>query len=127
MSYVTRHRLTPTTAAGGAATAYTPVTTGFVASIVYTKHATNPYAAGCDFTVTAEESGAAIWTGTDVNATVTVSPRAQVHGTTGTGLVYAGTDAVADRIAVAQERIKLVIAAGGDAKDGTFDIYVEGS
>lgn len=128
MAYINRHRVTPTTDGSGDATSYTDVASGYVVAIVYTKHGSNPYADGVDFVVTGEQSGIALWTGTDVNATATVMPRGATHSTAGAAALYAaGGTAVNDRIPVAQERIKVVVAQGGATNDGTLDIYVEGS
>lgn len=122
MSYVQRHTVSVTTDASGAATAYTPVVTGRVVNVVYTK---TDYAVGVDFTVTAEGTGQAIWTGTDVNASTTVAPRQPTHGTDGSASLYAGAgEPIEDQIYLAGDRVKIVVAAGGNAKTGAFAVVV---
>ena len=124
MSYIQRHTITLTTDASGDVTAYTsdPIT-GKINAIKYTK---TDFANGVDFTVTGESSGIAIWTGTDVNASTTVAPRQATHSTAGAAALYAaGGTAVNDLIAISKERIKIVVAQGGNAKTGTLDIIIE--
>ena len=121
MAYIERHQVTVTTGTA-TGTGYTPVVNGFVLAIVYTK---TDYAAGVDFTVTGETSGIIIWDQDNVDATVTVYPRGATCDTAGLASLYAGSgEPVEDRIPVAQERIKIAIAAGGNGKTGVFDVYV---
>lgn len=116
------HVVSVTTAADGTATAYTPVVTGRVWSISYVK---NDFAAGVDFTITAERAGETLWTEVDVNASKTVLPRAATHSTAGVAALYAaGGSAVLDPFVVANDRVKIVIAQGGNAKSGTFYVTV---
>lgn len=123
MSYIQRFTVPVTTIADGSATAYSPDITGKIVQIAYVK---TDFAAGVDFTITAETTGETIWTQVDVNATVTVAPRQAVHSTAGVAALYAaGGSAVLEPICVASERIKIVIAQGGDTKTGTFHIIVE--
>lgn len=124
MAYLTRHEVTIVTDASGDGTGYTPVVNGFVHQIRYVK---TDYADGVDFTVTADESGVAVWTGTDVNASVSVATRQATVATDGSASLYAATgEPVETLIAVADERVKLVVASGGDTKTGTFHVYVGG-
>lgn len=122
--YIERHTVSITTDTNGDGTGYTPTVTGEILAIVYTK---SNYTDGVDFTITGEGSGIPIWTGSNVNATTTVAPRQATHGTDGVAAVYAsGGSAVNDRIPVAKERIKIVVASGGSSHAGTFDVYVGG-
>lgn len=115
--------MTVTTAADGSATAYSEVLTGKVSQIRYVK---TDFAAGVDFTITAEATGEIIWSQLDVDASVTVAPRQATHSTAGVAALYAAAgSAVNDKIAVALDRIKIVIAAGGNAKTGVFHIIME--
>ena len=125
MAYYEKHRLTPVTDADGDVTVFTPVVNGRIISIIYTKV---NYAAGVDVAVTGEDSGQVIWTGTDENSSVTVSPRQPTHSTVGVASLYDTTDnePVEDYIVVANERIQLVIDEGGITKSGTFDIIIGG-
>jgi hypothetical protein len=123
MSYAERHEVAVTTAADGSATAYSPVVTGKVSQIRYVK---TDFAAGVDFTITSEATGETIWTQLDVNASATVAPRQSTHDTAGVASLYAAAGAaVNDHICLAHDRIKIVIAAGGNAKTGVFHIVME--
>lgn len=123
MSYAERHVVDVTTASDGTATAYSPVITGKISSIRYVK---NNFANGVDFTITSEATGDTIWTQLDVNATVTVAPRQATHSTAGVAALYAGGgSAVLDQIVLANDRVKIVIASGGNAATGRFIITVE--
>lgn len=120
--YVERHRVSIATAADGSATEYTPVITGRLLAIVYTKI---DFANGVDFTITAEATGETIWTEQNVNASKTVAPRQATHSTAGVAALYAAAgQSVNDYVAVAQDRVKIAIASGGATKTGTFDVIV---
>lgn len=116
MAYAERHTVAITTAAGGTATAYTPVVTGRVLNIRYIK---DDFADGVDFAITAETSGLNLWTENNVNASKTVSPVQAAHLATG-----AASTLTEAPIFVAFERIKIVIAEGGATKSGTFLVVV---
>lgn len=115
-----RHRIQVTTDASGNATAYSPDgINGRVVSISYIKHATN-YTDGVDFTITAEATGQSLWTDTNINASETVYPVAAANlGTTG-----AASTLTEAPIYIANDRVKIVIAQGRNAKIGTFDVVV---
>lgn len=124
MAYIERHVVTITTAAGGGGTGYTPVVNGFIQAIRYVK---TDYADGVDFDVTAETSGIVIWDEDNVNASKTVYPRAATHDTLGVASLYAaGGEPVETYIPVSTERVKIVVAAGGDTKVGVFHVYIGG-
>lgn len=128
MAFVKRHVVDITTDGSGDGTGYTsePVT-GFVQAIRYVKDGTTPYSNGVDVTVTAESSGLAIVTLTDLNATATSYPRAATSDVAGAASLYAsGGVAVNDKIPVADERVKIVVASGGATKTGRFHVYVGG-
>lgn len=123
MSYARREVVTVTTAADGSATAYSGVVTGKISTIRYVK---TDFADGVDFTVTAEATGESIWAENDVNASATRAPRQATHSTAGAAALYAaGGAAVNDKITLANDRVKIVIASGGDTKTGTFHIILE--
>lgn len=122
MAYGQLETLAITTDASGDATGFIDAGVGYLQAIIYTK---TDFAAGVDFTITGEDSGLTLWTQVNVDASVTVQPRAATHSTAGVALVYAAADAVADRIFVA-ERIKIVVANGGVTKTGTFKAVVGG-
>ncbi len=125
MSYIQRQDVTVTTNADGNATAYSEVISGLVQSIRYVKDATTPYADTVDFTITAEATGETIWAESDVTASKTVAPRQPTHTTAGTASLYAsGGPPVNDKIGLANDRFKIVIAQGGDTKTGQFHFMV---
>jgi len=112
-----------TTASDGSATAYSPFLSGYIHEIHYIK--TN-YADGVDFTITAEATGETIWTQSDVNAAVVKAPRQATHSTAGVASLYAaGGTAIQDRVALANDRVKIVLAQGGNATSGAFHIVVD--
>lgn len=123
MSQVTREVVAVTTAADGSATAYTGVVTGKLSQIRYVK---TDFADGVDFTITAEATGETLWAENDVNASSTRAPRQATHSTAGVAALYAaGGTAANDKIALANDRVKIVIASGGNAKAGAFHVVIE--
>lgn len=108
-----------TTAADGSATTYTDhIPHGRLSQIRYVK---TDFADGSTITITDEATGATLWAETGVNASAARAPRQPTHGTDGVASLYAaGGAAVRDLIALANTRIKIVIANGGNAKTGTF-------
>lgn len=122
MSFVHRQVVTVTTAADGSATAYSPVLSGLLSQIRYVK---TDFANGVDFTITAEATGETLWAESNVDASATRAPRQATHGTDGVASLFAsGGTAVQAPIALANDRVKIVIAAGGDTKTGTFHIVL---
>lgn len=123
MSFVQRIAVAVETAADGSATVYSPAFTGKLSAIHYVK---STFADGVDFTITAEATGESLWAESDVNASATRAPRQATHTTAGVAALYAGGGAaVLDKIAIADDRAKIVIASGGDTKAGTFIFVVE--
>lgn len=123
MSYAQRVAVTVTTAADGSATAYSDVLTGKLSQIRYVK---TDFANGSTFTITAEATGETLWSESNVDASATRAPRQATHSTAGAAALYAGGGtAVNDKIALANDRIKIVIASGGATKTGTFFIILE--
>lgn len=123
MAYAKRYAVTVTTASDGSATAYTdaPIN-GPVYSIQYVK---TDFADGVDFTITGETTGLGLWTDTNINASETVAPRAPTHDQVGGALLYAaGGTAQTDYVWLSGERVKIVIASGGNAKTGVFHVTV---
>lgn len=108
----------------GDATEYSPHLSGNLHSIRYVK---DDFADGVDFTITAEDTGETLWTEEDVNASKSCYPRAATHSQAGAAALYAsGGTAVNDRVALGTDRIKIVVASGGNATSGTFHIIVDG-
>lgn len=123
MSYIQKLTVSATTDASGDATVYSAVFTGKISQIRYAK---TDFADGVDFTITVDGTGEGVWAESDVNASATRAPRQATHGVTGVASLYAadGT-AVQSPIAVAHDRLKFVIAQGGNAKTGTFYVLVD--
>ena len=122
MSYAETYTIDVTTASG-VATAYSAsIPHGRTLTIVYTK---TDFAAGVDFTITTETTAQNLWVEDNVNASTRRAPRQSTHDTTGVELTYTGDgDIPSDYIWVVNERVKVVIAEGGDAKTGTFTVVV---
>lgn len=123
MSYARRLTIAVTTAADGSATAYSDhIVYGMVSQIRYVK---TDFADGVDFTITAEATGEALWAENDVNASTVRAPRQATHTTAGAAALYAsGGAAVLAPIVIANDRIKVVIASGGDTKAGVFHVVL---
>ena len=123
MSYAQRVTVAVVTAADGSATAYSDPVTGKISQVRYAK---TDFADGSSFTVTNESTGETIWSESSVNASATRAPRQATHSTAGAAALYAsGGVAVNDKIAIANDRIKIVIGSGGNAKSGTFHFMLE--
>lgn len=112
-----------TTAADGSYTGYSPYISGKIAAVHYVK--TN-FTDGVDFTITAEATGETIWTESNVNAAKVCMPRGATHTNAGVASLYAaGGTAVNDLIRLGRDRVKIVLAQGGNATTGAFHIVVE--
>lgn len=121
-----RYKLTVTTAADGTVTAYFPKLSGKIHAIHYVKDGANAYADGVDVAITSEATGENIWTEANVNASTVRYPRVATHGQTGAAALYAaGGTAVQDRIGLGGDRVKIVLAQGGNAKAGAFHLLID--
>lgn len=109
--------VTVTTAADGSATGHTAAIRGKIIAVAYTK---SDYADGVDFTITTETTLQNVWVDTNVNASETVYPKMLNDDTAGSDLT-----AIYDHVRVFNERVKIVIAQGGNTKSGTFTVYYE--
>jgi len=124
---VERFSVSVTTAADGSATAYSPTITGAISSIAYVKAASDSYTDGVDFAITVESTGQGLWTQSDINASTTRAPRQPTHEQDGSERFFQGSGtehSVPDLICLANDRIKIVLAEGGNAKVGQFIITV---
>jgi hypothetical protein len=122
MSYAVRETVSLTTDASGDAIGYTANVTGRIHSIKYTK---DDFADTVDFTITTEATAQNAWVQENVTATATVAPRQATHSTAGVASLYAAAgEPVETPVVAVNERIKIVVANGGDAKSGTFDVIV---
>lgn len=123
MSYCERHTVVIAVDAAGDGTGYTPVVTGKLSQIRYAK---TDYANGVDFVITNETTGEILWDEDNVNASKTVAPRQATHDNTGTAALYAAAGtAVLDKIGLANDRVKIVVAQGGVSTTGTFHVFIE--
>lgn len=112
-----------TTIADGSQTAYSPVLTGEIVNVVYTK---SSFADGVDFVITNEGTAQGIWSEDNVNASKTVCPGQPIHTQAGVAALYAAAgQGVLAPLVLVNERVKIVIAAGGDTKAGTFTIITK--
>jgi len=119
MSYSQRHTVAVTTATSGTTTGYTPVVTGRVAAIAYTKPTGTPFASTVDFTITTENSAQTVWTQANQNASATKHPVAAASLPSG-----AASTLTEVPIYAANERVKIGITNGGAAKTGTFTVLI---
>ena len=121
--YAERIVVSVTTDASGAATAYSPsIPYGQLSTIRYVK---TDFDAGVDFNITLESTGETLWAENDVNASATRAPRQATHSTAGAAALYAaGGVAVLAPIPIANDRIKIVVASGGNVKSGSFHFVI---
>lgn len=124
--YAERHEVSITVDASGNGTGYTPIVSGYVHAIRYVPDGTSPYATGVDVTVTGDVSGVPVVTVTDAGTSaLSLYPRAATASVANAASLYAaGGTAVTDRIMLAGERIKIVLAQAGNATTGKFHVYV---
>lgn len=116
--YAQRIAIPVTTDASGNATVYSPSgVMGRIQAVAYVK---GTFDNGVDFTITLESTGESLWTDTDVNASEIVYP-VQKANLGGTGVASTITEVP---IVAANDRVKIVIAQGGNAKTGTFILVV---
>lgn len=127
MSYAERHLVAVTTTTGGAAEEYTPPVTGRVVCIRFTD---TSFASTADLTITSEESLQNIWTESNVVASKTVYPLAYGNTVSGgqltaSGAILASGSAAFVPIVLANERIKIVVAQGGNEASAVFEAVVQ--
>jgi hypothetical protein len=124
---IRRFEVPVTTDDQGDAEVYSPVLSGKLVSFRYVKPGSDNFEDGVDFVITAEGTGETLWSEENVNASATRYPRAATASTAGAAALYAAAGAaVNDLIALSQDRVKIVVASGGDTKTGTFHITVDG-
>lgn len=123
MSSKQKLRVDIVTAADGSATGYFPAMWGHISAIHYVK---TSFDNGVSFAITGEDTGETIWAESAVNASAIRAPRQQVHSAAGVPALYAaGGSAVLDKITLAGDRVKVVIAGGGNAKVGSFYLILD--
>lgn len=114
-----------TTAADGSFTGYSNVVNGRVLEVRLVVPGSNGLEATVDVTITNEVTGAQILALTDQNGSGTWAPRQATHSTAGAAALHAaGGTAVNDYCVVAESRLKVVVAQGGNAKTGTLYVTV---
>jgi hypothetical protein len=121
------YRILVTTDAAGAAIAKSSMPVfGRIEYVIYTPDATNPLDTGADLDITGENSGIVVANHDNIGTVAfTRAYRQATHGIDGAAALYAAAgQGVLDRIAIAGERLKVVIANGGNTKSGIFDIVV---
>ncbi len=125
MAKTRKFRVVATSDGASVGTHYTPYVSGYIESVQYVKADSGGYTDGVDFTITLDATGENVWTDTNINASEVVRPRAATHTTAGVASLYAGSgEAVNDRIALGRDRVKIVLAAAGASKTGTFVITI---
>jgi hypothetical protein len=113
-----------TTAADGSATGYTPIASGKVLAVQYVK--TN-YVDGMDVAVTVESTSEPVLTLTDCNAAVMKYPRVGIQDEAGADALFAAAGTKQrEAVCIANDRLKVVIAQGGDTKTGKFRFLIGG-
>ena len=115
-----------TTDASGDATVYTGYVNGRILGIIY-KPGSSGIDTGAGLTITTETTGQAVLTkATAGTSTVFFYPRAQVHDAAdGAALTLDGTRKNVDYIRAVNERIKVVVASGGNAKSGSIEFITD--
>jgi hypothetical protein len=120
--YAEKHIMNITTDATGAAVGYSKDVTGQIVNVIYGK---TDFADGVDFAVTLERTGQAVWSQSNVNASAIVAPRQPAHDQLGAALLYAAAgEAVTVPIVAVEDRLKVVVAQGGDTKSGKFTLIM---
>lgn len=125
-----RIKVSVTTDGSGVATVESVPFSGKIHQIEYVKDAAsagaNAFASGVDFAITGKATGIGIWTQSDVNASAVVAPRIPTHSQLGVASLFAaGGTGVQDKIAMANDRVRIAIAQGGANKVGAFHILVD--
>ena len=121
MSFAKTESVSITTAADGSATAYTTgVYNGRIVKILYG----GEFDGTLDTTITTDVTGQTLWTEANVAKAATFRcPRDPTHSSVGVASLYAGAgEPVEDHIWACNERIKFVLAQGGNVVTGTFRV-----
>jgi len=118
---LTRVSVSVTTDESGDAVVYSPQCNGLIRTVEYVKPSSGGLDKATDIDIVADISGAVIWTNDDLAASQVIHPLAQAQDNTGADI----TGAYAP-ICLADERIKITVANGGNAASGTFIFTIEG-
>lgn len=123
MGYAQRGSVTLTTDGSGAAdvTFFASDGNAFSGELGYLSLTIAGLDATADITITAATTGVVLYSVTNTNVNVTKFPRAPTCDTAGVASLYAaGGEPVEDRIPLAQEGIRVVVAQGGASKSATI-------
>ena len=115
------------TDAGGDFTGFTKVVKGRVIQYRYVPDPSTPLATGADLDITGEITGVVIANQDNIGTSAfTKAPRQPVHDEAGVASLYAAAGEPTEvPVAVAGERLQVVIDEGGNALSGTLYIWVE--
>ena len=118
---LTRVSVSVVTDESGAAVAYSPQCNGLVRTVEYVKPTSGGLDAATDIDIIADVSGAVIWTNKDLSTSKVIHPLAPAQDNTGADIVGAYAP-----ICLADERIKITVANGGNTLSGQFVFTIEG-
>ena len=118
---LSRFTVNVTTDDQGDAVAYSPQCNGLVRTVEYVKPTSGGLDAATDIDIIADVSGAVIWTNDDLSASKVIHPLTQAQDNTGADIVGAYAP-----ICLADERIKITVANGGNTLSGQFVFTIEG-
>lgn len=122
MSAVNKVSVAVTTDASGDVTAFSEVVTGRLLSVSFTD---TDLADTADFTITTDRDAQALLTVSNIASSTTWHPRQATHGKDGTASLYAAAgEPVESDIPIFRDRIKVVVAQGGDTKTGSFSFWL---
>lgn len=125
---IARHTVAVTTDAAGDATVYTTGTSGRVVAIRYVPDATSPLDTAASLTITDNGSGLQILAVSNLGVSARdFAPRMFTMTTTGAIALYAAAGESVLAPVPVSGAIKVVVAAGGNAKLGTIYVFVDGS
>ena len=118
---LSRFTVNVTTDDQGDAVVYSPQCNGLVRTVEYVKPTLGGLDAATDIDIIADVSGAVIWTNDDLSVSKVIHPLAQAQDNTGADIAGAYAP-----ICLADERIKITVANGGDTLSGQFVFTIEG-
>lgn len=120
--------ISPVTSSTGGSTAYsTGAITGEIISVGYEPDATSPFATTSDFTITLEKTGQQILSATDVDAAFIKAPVQPAVDQSGDPLTFSSGAPLSELVRpihAVNDRVKVVVAAGGAGKTGAFRVTV---
>ena len=125
MGYIANLTVTLTTDASGDASGFTQIGNGRILRVEFVKPGSGGFATTVDFTITTDSGSLAVLSVSDVTASTAWHPRQPTHDTSGVASLYASSgEPVESDIPIFNDRIKVVVAQGGDTLVGTLNILV---